>query len=71
MKACSYSTVGTSKKVEAEIAKTRTPNRIMFGSGGEISAIIGEKMVANLARKLQKPAAVAQKRVGNNFSNDK
>ena len=38
---------------------------ISIGSGGCFSAIKGAKIVATLAKKLQKPRAVAQKRVGN------
>lgn len=39
--------------------------KINIGSGGYFSATRGAKIVATLAKKLQKPSAVAQNRVGN------
>ena len=38
--------------------------KIIIGSGGSLSATWGAKIVKTLAKKLQNPRAVAQKRVG-------
>lgn len=55
-------------------AKTEPPAvidvNISIGRGGGFSAISGAKMVAILAKKLQKPRAVAQKSVGNTSTVD-
>jgi len=67
----SSSCSGIYNKVEVEKAARRSDPKMSIGVGGVYSATSGAKIVASLPPKLQIPAAVPQKRVGNNFTIDR
>ena len=58
-------------KVELANAAETKVIRIRFGVGGPSSATRGANIVASRPPKLQMPAAVPQKSVGNNFYRDR
>ena len=55
-------------RVELVKAARSNDPKMSTGVGGANSATSGAKIVASLPPKLQIPAAVPQKRVGNNFT---